>query len=44
MTITERIDSWQVAREEDGGEEAGIIDVHSGAEETAVDGSAYREW
>jgi general secretion pathway protein G len=42
--ITERADSWQVALEEEGGDEAGIIDVHSGAEETAADGSAYREW
>jgi general secretion pathway protein G len=42
--ITERVDSWQVVHEEEGGEEPGIIDVHSGAEETAADGSAYREW
>lgn len=42
--ITERADSWQFTREEEGGEEAGIIDVHSGAEEAATDGSAYREW
>lgn len=42
--VTERSDSWQVTREEEGGEEAGIIDVHSGAEEEAADGSAYREW
>jgi general secretion pathway protein G len=53
--ITKRSDTWTTVLEEtdpdasasgDGGEDQqpGIIDVHSGAEGTALDGSSYKEW
>jgi general secretion pathway protein G len=53
--ITRRNDTWVVVYEEvdpenpplesDGEEsEPGIIDVHSGSEATAMDGSRYAEW
>ena len=42
--FTERTDSWQTVMSEGEGEEAGIIDIHSGAEETASDGTSYKEW
>lgn len=43
--ITERRDTWVLTRAED--EESagdGIIDVHSGSEEKASDGSYYGDW
>ena len=40
--ITESGETWQEVPAPDGGE--GIHDLHSGAEGTALDGSAYAEW
>ena len=41
-------DTWTVehaeASDEDPDAAAGVIDVHSGSEETAIDGSKYSEW
>lgn len=42
--FTERPDSWQTVMSEGEGEDAGIIDIHSGAEEAASDGTSYKEW
>jgi len=38
--FTERTDSWQLTRDDEGG----ISDVHSGSEGVARDGSSMREW
>lgn len=43
--VTERNDTWVwVKSDTEQGSEAGIIDVKSGSDEKASDGSAYREW
>ena len=42
--FTDKADSWQTVSSEGDGEEAGIIDIRSGSEETASDGTSYREW
>lgn len=45
--ITERRDTWTLVRAEEEGESAsagGIVDVYSGAEEKASDGTHYKEW
>lgn len=46
--ITEKRDSWVLtqaeADEAGGGESGGIIDVHSGAEAQASDGTYYKDW
>lgn len=39
--ITTRRDSWLPVRREG---EAGIVDVHSGAEGNGINGTAYRSW
>ena len=40
--ITERADTWQIVSPPGG--EAGVYDLHSGAEGTAVNGQAYADW
>ncbi len=44
--ITESADTWQVETAEGSEDEeaGGVYDVHSGSNETALDGSAYSEW
>ncbi len=50
--ITRSRDTWVTVQEEAGAEEderqqeagPGIIDIHSGSEQTALDGSKYAEW
>lgn len=44
--VTERRDSWMLVHAENDrtGKPPGIIDVRSGSEEKASDGSEYREW
>lgn len=44
--ITERRDTWVLVRAEsdDAGAGGGIVDVHSGSEEKANDGTYYKEW
>lgn len=43
--LTGRDDTWVwVKSEAEKGDEAGIIDVKSGSEEKANDGSPYRDW
>jgi general secretion pathway protein G len=46
--ITGSSDTWTVenaeASDEDPDAAAGVIDVHSGSNETAIDGSNYSEW
>lgn len=44
--ITERRDTWAVVRaeEEQAGKASGIIDVRSGAQEQASDGSYFKDW
>ncbi|MFP5381172.1 MAG: type II secretion system protein [Gammaproteobacteria bacterium] len=41
--ITETSDSWQIVPPPDA-DTTGIYDLHSGADGTALDGSAYAEW
>jgi general secretion pathway protein G len=46
--ITGSSDTWTIenaeASDEDPDAAAGVIDVHSGSDETALDGSQYSEW
>lgn len=42
--LTERRDSWVTVRAADRGSEGGIIDVRSGSELAARDGTPYRQW
>ncbi len=42
--ITQRPDGWTVVRGEGVRATAGVIDVRSGAEQRARDGSLYRDW
>ena len=42
--ITQREDSWRVESAPDGSANAGIVDVHSGADGQARDGSTYASW
>jgi general secretion pathway protein G len=50
--VTRSKDTWVVVYEQTTGEESerqqeagqGIIDIHSGSEETALDGSKYADW
>lgn len=42
--ITQRLDGWSVVRSEGARGPAGIVDVRSGAEQRARDGSLYRDW
>jgi general secretion pathway protein G len=50
--VTHSKDTWVVVYEQTTGEESerqqeagqGIIDIHSGSEETALDGSKYADW
>lgn len=42
--ITERSDSWVPVYSGTGPQAKGIVDVHSGAEQIARDGRAYRDW
>ena len=42
--ITQREDSWRVQTAADGNASAGIVDVHSGADGQARDGSTYASW
>ncbi len=42
--VTERRDSWVAVRVESGRGQGGIIDVHSGSELSARDGTFYRDW
>ncbi len=42
--ITQREDSWRVQTAPDGNASAGIVDVHSGADGQARDGSTYASW
>lgn len=42
--VTERRDSWVIVRAETERGTAGIIDVHSGSDLAASDGSFYRDW
>lgn len=44
--ITRKRDTWVLVRSEDeeSGETAGIIDIRSGSEEKAADGSYYKDW
>ena len=40
--ITESSETWQLVPPPDG--EAGVYDIHSGAEGTATNGQAYSDW
>lgn len=40
--ISERSDSWQIVPPPGG--EAGVYDIHSGAEGTGLDGQPYADW
>ncbi|MFL6654104.1 MAG: type II secretion system protein [Sulfurifustis sp.] len=43
--VTEKRDTWVLVRaEDDKGGKGGIVDVHSGSEEKAADGSSYKDW
>lgn len=42
--VTERRDTWVVVRADTERGAAGIIDVHSGSDLVASDGSYYRDW
>lgn len=42
--LTQRSDSWNAVRAATERGPKGIIDVRSGAEQTARDGSLYRDW
>lgn len=42
--VTERSDTWVAIRAASDAGAGGIIDVHSGAEAAAKDGSFYRDW
>ena len=42
--ITQREDSWRVQTAADGNASTGIVDVHSGADGQARDGSTYASW
>jgi general secretion pathway protein G len=43
--VTGSADTWVLARATDEqGQEAGIFDVHSGSEGTALDGTRYADW
>lgn len=44
--ITERRDSWVLVRADDDGQgkPGGVVDVRSGSEEKAVDGTLYKDW
>jgi general secretion pathway protein G len=46
--ITGSKETWQLvydnARDEDSSYEVGIFDIHSGSEDTAIDGTYYYEW
>lgn len=43
--VTGSTDTWVLVRATDEqGQEAGIFDVHSGAEGTALDGTRYADW
>lgn len=42
--LTERYDSWQLERTSDNEGESGIIDVSSGYQGDAPDGTRYSEW
>ena len=46
VTVLEEVDPDKAADSGDGSEDQqpGIIDVHSGAEGTALDGTAYKDW
>lgn len=40
--ITERVDSWVAVRGED--KSGGVMDVRSGSDQQAADGSRYQDW
>lgn len=40
---TDRTDTWRLVAEDEG-PKRGIIDIHSGAEGNASDGSLYKDW
>jgi len=42
--ITEQSDTWQTELSDSEEGESGIIDIHSGAQGTSIDGSAYSDW
>lgn len=42
--VTERRDTWMAVRTGNGRDQDGIIDVHSGSELAANDGTPYRDW
>lgn len=42
--VTERQDTWVLVRAESSRGNGGIIDVRSGSDQKASDGSAYRDW
>lgn len=42
--VTERADTWVFVRVATDDGEGGIVDVHSGSNKTASDGTAYRDW
>ncbi len=42
--VTERRDTWVVVRAESEQGTAGVMDVHSGSDLAASDGSFYRDW
>lgn len=43
--FTERSDTWDAVRDDNAeAEQAGIIDIHSGADGQSEEGGAYREW
>lgn len=42
--VTERRDTWMAVRTGNGRGQDGIIDVHSGSELAANDGTPYRDW
>lgn len=42
--VTERQDTWVLVRVESSRGNGGIIDVRSGSDQKASDGSAYRDW
>lgn len=42
--VTERSDTWVTVRADNGRGTGGIIDVHSGSQLAASDGTFYRDW
>lgn len=42
--LTESKDTWQLSNSDSTDGEIGIIDIHSGSEKSAADGTEYNQW